>query len=152
MRRAKFAPREAATLISIAPNLDLIREKLAEQKEIDLQREKEAKLEKLAEAENGMAEEKEKSHLDASNFDPKTKQDKDGKYAPWMSANEIKRLKKANNKIKNKAKGKKMAVLKTEEKKQNNAATRNEAQDAKQRVLDALLTETNKTSETQMAE
>jgi len=69
-----------------------------------------------------------------------------------MSANEIKRLKKANNKIKNKAKGKKMAVLKTEEKKQNNAATRNEAQDAKQRVLDALLTETNKTSETQMAE
>ena len=83
VRRAKFAPREAATLVSIAPNLDLIREKLAEQKEIDLQREKEAKLEKLAEAENGMAEEKEKSHLDASNFDPKTKQDKDGKYSAF---------------------------------------------------------------------
>ena len=79
IRREKFAPREAARIAEIAPNLEEIRAKLAEQKALDLENEK---LKKMEQENNSMGDENGKK-IDPNNFDPVTKKDKDGNYRKW---------------------------------------------------------------------
>merc|ERR1712066_943641 len=73
IRREKFAPREAAKIAEIAPNLEEIRARLAEQKALDLENEKLKKLEQ--ENNNGMDDENSKK-ADPNSFDPVTKKTK----------------------------------------------------------------------------
>lgn len=131
IRREKFAPREAAKLAEITPNLEEIRQKLDEQKKADLET-------------NSMDESGDKPQeksVDASKFDEVTKMDKDGNYAPWLSGREKKKLQKANNTVKNKSKGQKKKAQKKMAKIMNTEAGRKAVQDARQRALDAMMKE-----------
>jgi len=138
IRREKFAPREAARIAEIAPNLEEIRARLAEQKALDLENEKLKKMEQ--ENNNGMDDENSKK-VDPNSFDPVTKKDKDGNYAPWLTGREKKRLQKANNTIKNKGKNNKKKAQKKLTRAMNTEAGRKAIQDAKQNALDAMMKE-----------
>lgn len=133
IRREKFAPREAAKIAEVTPNLDEIRARLAE--------EKKAELEKASQDSMDDGDKNIENGVDKSKFDEVTKMDKDGNYAPWLSGREKKKLQKANNTVKNKGKSTKRKAQKKMAKVMNTEAGRKAVQDARQRALDAMMKE-----------
>merc|ERR1712178_152042 len=107
-----------------------------------LQKKIEIDAQKLKENENqDSMDDNDEKKVDLNSFDPKTKQDKNGHYAPWLTGREKKRLQKANNTVKNKGKNNKKKAQKKLAKALNTEAGRQAVQDAKQNKLDAMMKE-----------
>ena len=121
IRNQIFAPKLEAQQNAITPDLEKCRENIAA-RDAEIQ----SKIEDQSMDDNNQA----------KDFDSKTRRNKDGNYAPWLSGKEKKVLQKANNKKKTQVKNKKKEAKKKLKKLANTSEGRKQIQEMKQQALE----------------
>ena len=125
VRREIFEPKVIAQQDAITPDLEQCRENIRQRDE--------AVKQKIQEAEAN----KEMGEQDATKvIDEKTKKNKDGNYASWLTGKEVKKLKKINNKKKTQSKNKKKQIEKRLKALSNTESGRKAIEALKQKKLD----------------